>query len=256
MVGSVRDVVIVVPCHNEAARLLTAGFLRLLQDPGVRLLFVDDGSTDPTHEKLAGIRALAPDAVEILRLPANRGKAEAVRQGLLHAAQSGSEILGYCDADLATPADEMLRLLEVMRSSRAIAVLGARVRLLGSRIERSPLRHYLGRLFATLASLVLRLAVYDTQCGAKVFRATPTLLDAIRAPFSSRWAFDVELIARLLAPPPAVPAATAADFIEVPLGAWRDVQGSKLSAFAMLGAAIDLAAIGIRLSRARRARGG
>ena len=93
--------------------------------------------------------------------------------------------------------------------------------LLGHRIERSWARHYLGRLFATASSQVLGLPVYDTQCGAKVFRDGPALRAALATPFTSRWAFDVELLGRL---------GTGADrrFLEVPLERWHDVGGSKL----------------------------
>jgi hypothetical protein len=106
-------------------------------------------------------------------------------------------------------------------------VLGSRIQRLGARVERSPLRHYAGRLFASLASIVLRLPVYDTQCGAKMFRGTNELAYAFAEPFLSKWIFDVEVIARLQRA--AAPASLSQRLFELPLREWRDVAGSKLS---------------------------
>ena len=70
---------------------------------------------------------------------------------------------------------------------------------LGSSIERNALRHYLGRAYATLASMALGITVYDTQCGAKVFRVNDTFVAALAEPFRSSWA----LRRRVAAPPAA-----------------------------------------------------
>jgi hypothetical protein len=91
-----------------------------------------------------------------------------------------------------------LRGLRGMSAKTETLVLGSRVPLLGRRIRRTPRRHYIGRVFATAASYLLDLAVYDTQCGAKLMRATPALLQVFARPFELRWYFDVELLARLM----------------------------------------------------------
>src|SRR5437762_2862299 len=74
-----------------------------------------------------------------------------------------------------------------------------RVKLLGRNIQRSLIRHYCGRVFATVASLALGVDVYDTQCGAKIFRATPEMRQIFATPFRSQWIFDVEILSRYLA---------------------------------------------------------
>ncbi len=239
--------VVVVPCYNEALRLDAEGFRALAEHPGVSLLFVDDGSADDTLAVLERLRARWPGNVDVLALDKNGGKGEAVRRGLLAALASGADAVGYLDADLSTPAAEMLRLVERLATSDATAVLGARVGLLGTDIHRKASRHYLGRVFATFASLALDLRIYDTQCGAKVFRAGPALQRALAEPFASRWAFDVELLGRLINE-----SGSSAGIVEVPLTAWRDVAGSKLGVKGMARAAIDLAQVATRLARARK----
>jgi glycosyltransferase involved in cell wall biosynthesis len=245
---------LVVPCYNEAARLNDAAMLSLCEArPDLGLLLVDDGSKDETLARLRALAAQRPDRLELVALARNSGKAEAVRQGLLAALAGPAELVGYFDADLSTPVPELLRLVQVAEERGAAVVLGARVALLGSEIDRKPARHYLGRVFASAASLMLKLRVYDTQCGAKVLRRTPSLAAALETPFLSRWAFDVELIGRMLTGAPGVAPTPADAFLEVPLTYWRDVPGSKLRASAMAGSLADLARIGADLARRRRA---
>lgn len=234
--------VVVVPCYNEEARLRPQGFAALLADQEVTILFVNDGSTDRTLVCLKAFQGDHPGRIEVVDLPVNGGKAEAARQGMLRALELGAEITGYLDADLATSAEEYYRMLAILQQlpPEISVLLGARVRLLGRDIQRSPARHVLGRIFATAASFVLGLPVYDTQCGAKVFRRTPSLLQALATPFSSRWIFDVELIGRLVRGRRDAPAIQVSSIQEEPLLAWKDVKGSKLGPMAMLRAAVDL----------------
>jgi glycosyltransferase involved in cell wall biosynthesis len=246
------DFVWVVPCHDEEHRLDRDAFVALVDErPDVRVLFVDDGSTDRTGHVIDALAGERPGRLEGLSLPTNCGKAEAVRRGLLHALSTGPRFVGYLDADLATPIREMSRLSDLLRERGVDAVLGSRVALLGRNIERNAARHYLGRVFASAASLMLGLRVYDTQCGAKVFRSSAALEAALAEPFASRWAFDVELLGRLLAAHrEAVPPRTA-DIIEEPLLEWREVQGSKLNLLGFCRAPLDMGKIALRL----RARG-
>ena len=223
--SSMSQCTIVIPCYNEAARLDIRGLRSFARKcPLVRFLFVNDGSSDGTLAVLKRFCESAPERLDLLDLPRNVGKAEAVRQGVLHAMADGTDFVGYWDADLATPLrviPEMCKLLE--RNPHLEIVLGSRVRLLGRRIRRRSLRHYLGRLFASAASLVIGLPVYDTQCGAKLFRVTPKVASLFAVPFRTGWIFDVELLARFLAGrSPAERHAAVRAMYEFILPEWRE----------------------------------
>ena len=235
------DTALVVPCYNEARRLPAADFAEFLRKtPDLCVVFVDDGSSDATPARLRELAEAVPEQVEILTLPRNRGKAEAVRAGVQHALEQAPAYVGYWDADLATPLAAALQLRSLLEERPELdLVLGARVVMLGRRIERRALRHYLGRAAATAIALSLGLRVYDTQCGAKLFRVTPVLPGLFAEPFAARWIFDVELLARLLVARGGR-GAGADRICELPLESWRDVPGSKLRLGDYLRAAGDL----------------
>lgn len=239
---------IVVPCFDEAGRLDRSALVELARLADARVVLVDDGSTDGTGNVLAALVADHPDRFQLMTLPSNVGKGEAVRRGMGAALDSGAAIVGYFDADLATPPAEMARLVDTMRDRPDLfVVLGARVGLLGHRVRRKMVRHYLGRVFATASSIILRLDVYDTQCGAKVFRDGPALRAALGRPFTSRWVFDVELLGRLHRGPWSGPGIGRDQFLEVPLVEWCDKDGSNMSLIAAGSAAIDLPRVALAL---------
>ena len=233
---------IVVPCYNEGVRLRVGEFDHFL-DSGQRntlVIFVDDGSRDQTLAVLEGIRRGREDRVVVLQHALNRGKAEAVRYGMNYAFHQHLPYAGFWDADLATPLSAIPSFLDLLSSRPELdMIFGARVRLLGRLVERSASRHYAGRVFATAASLVLGLPVYDTQCGAKLFRCTPQMRTVFAKPFLSRWIFDVEIIARYISVMKS-PDEAARRMYEFPLQMWTDVKGSKLGARDFARAAYDL----------------
>jgi len=249
--------VIVVPCFNEARRLDLARFESLLGDGMIRLSFVDDGSEDETLSRIRRFASTHEGRVDVVALTRNVGKGEAVRAGLRRAIEDGARYVGYTDADLATPPSELLRIVALALRGGHDVVMGSRVARAGALIERRPIRHYLGRIFATYASLVLDARIYDTQCGAKVLRATPALSRALEEPFVSRWVFDVELLARLRFD--SVTPMALDRVIEVPLDEWSDVDGSHIRLTSAWTVARDLAkatseVLSLRRDCARRKR--
>ena len=234
------DYCLVVPCYNEERRLDVAAVERFLRDtPVVSMCFVNDGSADKTGDMLMDLAGRWPDRVLALNLVANGGKAEAVRQGVLKAhAWRPFDYIGYWDADLATPLEESREMIRAVRARPdVLVVLGLRLARLGADVARSAQRHYLGRVFATMASMVLKLPVYDTQCGAKLVRRD-MVPELFGQPFSSRWVFDVEMLARLRNKIGRDRMRT--DVLEFPLWTWHGVDGSKMRLSAMLRAPLEL----------------
>jgi dolichyl-phosphate beta-glucosyltransferase len=238
-------ITVVIPCFNEAARLSTTAFSAFSDDsPDVDFLFVDDGSTDSTERVLRSLEEQNPERYSVHSLAVNRGKAEAVREGLLIALRREPQphYVGFWDADLATPLDAIPRLATVLDQRPEVQmVFGARVMLLGRLIQRTWKRHYPGRVFATLVSLMLGIPIYDSQCGAKLFRVNDEVAALFAEPYTTRWIFDVEILARFVRARSGHGSDAASGIYEYPLEEWTDVPGSKVRPLDFARAAGDLA---------------
>ena len=235
------NIIIVVPCYNESKRLPVDDFCNFIEvNQDISFVFVNDGSGDDTLSILEEIRSRYSNQVKVLNLSKNVGKAEAVRQGIIFSLNYQPDIVGFWDADLATPLTAISDFISIYNERPQTKwIFGSRVKLLGRRIERKNSRHYFGRIFATFTSLAIDLEVFDTQCGAKLFKVDSQLKQIVNKKFISRWIFDVELIARLKK--------ISSDdglleriIYEFPLHKWTDIGGSKLKLKDFLKAAIDL----------------
>lgn len=231
------NTIIVVPCYNEAKRLPQQQFLDYVQQhEEVAFLFANDGSSDDTLKVLKSLTE-KHERLLMMDIQPNGGKAEAVRRGVMHAAQHyDATYIGFWDADLATPLFEIGNFI-TWADKGFDMIMGLRLMRLGAKVRRKKLRHYLGRCFATCASMMLNLPVYDTQCGAKIFnrRVTEVLFST---PFITRWLFDVEILARYEKEFGAKDAERK--IYELPLFQWEDVDGSRLKKSDFFRAPIEL----------------
>ncbi len=210
---------IVIPAYNEEARVGSTldAIIAWLDARGedYELIVADDGSTDATALVVAERRLRAP-RVRALSLPANRGKGAAVRAGIL--ATRGDEVL-FCDADHATPIEELEHLRAAMRADGADIAIASRA-LPGSdvRTRQHPMRELMGRTFNVILRTLVMGGIKDTQCGFKLFRG-----DVARTLFAEAtvdgFAFDVEILYL---------ARGRHRVIEVPV-VWRHVDESKVS---------------------------
>lgn len=191
------NVCIVIPCYNEEKGFLLEEYSSFIaKHHNVLLCFVNDGSTDNTLKILTRFKKEYSQKVEIVSYEKNKGKAEAVRIGVLYCNDRYKhKYVAFLDADLSTSLQECVSLTKYFDNNIEFS-FGSRIAKIGSVIDRKKSRFLIGRIIATFISNMLTLKVYDTQCGCKLF--TKNLSKQIFADcFISKWLFDVEIFFRI-----------------------------------------------------------
>lgn len=243
-----KEFLLVIPAFEESGRL--PPFLEKLaaelapQPFRSEILIVDDGSQAAERGRL--IQAVKPlrerfeGILDPLLLPANSGKGAAILAGWRQ--RPGARWLAFVDADGAISPSEVSRVFAMIFAGETgdACVFASRVKMLGRAIERSAMRHLIGRIFASMVGCLIDPRVYDTQCGFKAITSRAfAAVDPLLA--ETGYAFDVELMCALL----------DSDFRieEVPID-WSDIPGSKVS---IVGDTLRMFFSLLRI-RARRAR--
>lgn len=183
----VRELTVCFPAYNEASNVMAcvAATTRVAAHLGLsklELLFVDDGSNDPTPDVVA--RAAAADPrVRLVRHEHNLGYGAAVLTGIT---QARCEHFFLTDADLQFDLADLARMLPL--AERFDFVQGYRV---GRRDP--PLRVLLGAVYRAATRALLDLPVRDPECSFRLARTS--LLRGLT--MSSRGPFvPVELVVR------------------------------------------------------------
>jgi hypothetical protein len=94
---------------------------------------------------------------------------------------------------MATPLSDMQEMIKQIDIRQLHMITGCRFKRMGGNVDRRFSRFIFGRVFATCAANVLKLPVYDTQCGAKIFERN-VAKEIFAMPFVSKWLFDIELL--------------------------------------------------------------
>jgi glycosyltransferase involved in cell wall biosynthesis len=220
-----------VPCYRESARLPI--FLeqikaqdRPLDFAELTVLFLDDGSGEAEQDALKNLLARSAFTnfkIESKFFEKNRGKGGVLRDGFKEGLRREFDLIGFLDSDGATPFYEGLALLEeAWRFPQLDGVIGSRVKCLGKTVERSFKRHLVGRVFATLLSNLYDIPVYDSQCGAKIFRKRALTAELLDRCYDDRWLFDTQLLILLF---------RNGRSIREQMIDWTDIPGSKINVF-------------------------
>lgn len=187
---------IIIPAFNESERLGESlkSILAYLEKehPESEMIVVDDGSSDATAKVAEDVLASKPNvASRVVRYEQNRGKGYAVRTGLLAAR---GEIALFSDADLSTPIEETIKLIDPIKKDQTDVTFGSRA------LDRSLIgthqpwrREQSGKVFNFIVRTLTGLPFWDTQCGFKAFRMTVfrPLLGVMQI---DRFGFDVEFL--------------------------------------------------------------
>ncbi|GAA2738601.1 glycosyltransferase family 2 protein [Pedococcus aerophilus] len=184
------EVSVVIPAYNEEWRILptigaVATHMSARNQPW-ELIISDDGSTDAT---VSLVRDLRFANLRLLVAPANTGKGDAVRRGML--AARGRLVL-FADADQSTPIEQFDRLAALVDEGYDV-VIGSRAAEGAAVSGKSLTRRILSRGLHEAVSRLYGIDVADTQCGFKLFTA-----DAAQRLFGMQlvdgFSFDLEVL--------------------------------------------------------------
>lgn len=186
---------IVVPAYQEEHRIgpsLDAIVRHLQARPyGAEIVVVGDGCTDGTAAVVRARAAESPVFIRLLDRAENRGKGYSVREGLL-AARGDFRL--FSDADLATPLEELDRMLTVAQQRHADVVIASRALPESQLLVRQPwYRESMGRVYNLLVRMAGLTECPDTQCGFKLLRAE-AVQRVVPHLTVDGFGFDVELL--------------------------------------------------------------
>lgn len=206
----------------------------------IDFLFIDDGSTDlffVTMKTLCSSNFL--ENVKIVRLENNMGKGFALKKGITESIRMGYYFIGILDADFSAPISEISKLFAIIEQSEIDVICGSRKRTKDNSISTSIFRFASGRVFNLLVRFKLKITMYDTQCGCKVFRNTSLfekLVADIKEP--ERWLFDLQILVRATS--------LKLEITELPLDVWIHQSNSKLRFIQAAKACANLAIKGLK----------
>lgn len=167
---------LVVPCYNEEENILpfykaVSAQNKSLSEMNVRteIIFVDDGSSDGTAEKILELQNADP-AVNLVELSRNFGKEAAMYAGLL---ETKGDLIAVMDVDLQDPPSMLPEMVSSVMSGEWDCVATRRV----SRQGEPPIRSFFARSFYKIMNRLCDVRLVD---GARDFRVmSREMTDAI-----------------------------------------------------------------------------
>jgi glycosyltransferase involved in cell wall biosynthesis len=190
---------IVIPAHNEEKRigktLETYGkfFSDKKKEKEIKdfeIIVVINNTQDKTEET---VKEFSKKYKEIRYLNFKTGgKGFAIIEGFKDALKRNNELIGFVDADMATPPEAFYDMIKNIKNYDGI--ITDRWDKKSKIIPRQSLfRRFISRGYNIIVRTLFLMPFRDTQCGAKVFRRK-ILEGNIYKIISSQWNFDVALL--------------------------------------------------------------
>lgn len=171
----IKMIAIVLPAYNEESSItLLIEHIRKIArkrlPEGVKIIVVDDGSTDNTT---ACIQALASSDLVLVQHPNNRGLGEAIKTGLLYALNLSPEVevIVTMDSDNTHTPGLLMRMIMALDEGSDV-VVASRYRPGARTIGLSWHRWLLSLGMSWMFRLLLPIpGVHDYSCGYRAYRA-------------------------------------------------------------------------------------
>lgn len=219
-----QKVSIIMPAYNEEKRIgrtleVYGSYFEAERQSGLldyEILVVINGTTDDTE---GVVKKYCKTNKRVIFMNLKKGgKGYAVIQGFKDALKRKNDLIGFVDADMATPPEAFAYLIHSI--DHLDGLIASRY-LKGSIIvpKLSFRRLFVARVFNFIVRSFFLFPYRDTQCGAKLFKRNA--VEAIIGDLAmSQWAFDVELLYFLHK--------KCFQIDDAPTY-WKDMEGSKIN---------------------------
>jgi glycosyltransferase involved in cell wall biosynthesis len=220
---------VIVPAHNEEKRIrrMLEGYGSFLAEKkkkkeikNFEILVVINNTQDKTEEI---VKEVSKKYREIRYLNFKQGgKGFAIIEGFKDALKRDNSLMGFVDADMATPPEAFYDLIKVLKKHQRVdGVIADRWDKRSSiNLKQTFLRRFVSRGGNWIIKSLFLFPYSDTQCGAKIFRRK-VLEKSIGRLITSNWGFDIALLFCLKKE-------ANAKIVSIPT-TWEDKEGSKVN---------------------------
>jgi len=186
---------IVIPAHNEEKRIAKTlesygNYFNKQTKLNYEILVVINATTDNTLKIVNKFRK-KNSKIKLINIKEG-GKGLAVIDGFNSALNRNFDLIGFVDADSATPPQAFYDLIVKIRDYDGV-IAGRWLKESIIKTKQTLLRRITSRAFNFIVRSLFLMKYRDTQCGAKLFRSK-VLKEIVNEIGLTQWAFDVDLL--------------------------------------------------------------